>query len=103
MKSAWWHRFLLAGLVLVIVAAASLLGASSVRTWIDQNDQRQQAEQIEQQLNAEIAALQSEIARRTSSDGVRREALCFGPYVSPGTEVYAVTGVEGCVSQHTAP
>ncbi len=103
MRSAWWHRLLLASLVVVIAAAASLLGASSVRTWIKQDDQQQEAESVKQQLNAEIAALEGEIARRTSDDGVRREALCFGPYVTPGTEVYSVSGLEGCVSRDRVP
>ncbi|MCY4069165.1 MAG: hypothetical protein OXE79_08710 [Acidimicrobiaceae bacterium] len=103
MRSVWWHRLLLASLFVVIVAAASLLGASSVHTWIDQNAQRQQEELTNQQLEAEIAVLEDEIARRTSQDEVRREALCFGPYVAPGTEVYSVAGLEGCVSPSRAP
>ena len=99
MKSAWWHRLLLAGLGVAMVVAAVLLGASSVRTWMDQNAQQQEAESLGAELDARIAALEGEIARRTSADGVRREALCFGPYVEPGTEVYAVMGLEGCVTQ----
>ena len=27
-----------------------------------------------------------------------RLSLCFGPYVEPGTEVYAVMGLQGCVT-----
>ena len=103
MKSAWWHRLLLVGLSLAMVAAAVLLGASSVRTWMDQNAQRQEAESLATELDARIADLEGEVARRTSDDGVRREALCFGPYVEPGTEVYAVMGLEGCVSQPRDP
>ena len=103
MKSAWWHRLLLVGLAVSMVAAALLLGASSVRTWMDQNAQQQEAESVGAELEARIAALEGEIARRTSDDGVRREALCFGPYVEPGTEVYAVMGLEGCVTQPSDP
>lgn len=103
MKSAWWHRLLLVGLSLAMVGAAVMLGASSVRTWMDQNAQRQEAESLATELDARIADLEGEVARRTSDDGVRREALCFGPYVEPGTEVYAVMGLEGCVSQPRDP
>ncbi len=99
MKSVWWHRLLLAGLGVAMVVAAVLLGASSVRTWMDQNAQQEEAESVGAELDARIDALEGEIARRTSDDGVRREALCFGPYVEPGTEVYAVMGLEGCVSE----
>ncbi|MCY3649662.1 MAG: hypothetical protein F4Y99_09920 [Acidimicrobiaceae bacterium] len=102
-KSAWWHRLLLVGLVVAMVAAALLLGASSMRTWMDQNAQQREAESLATELDARIAELEGEVARRTSDDGVRREALCFGPYVEPGTEVYAVMGLEGCVSQPQDP
>ena len=102
-KSAWWHRLLLACLVVAMVAAALLLGASSMRTWMDQNAQQREAESLATDLDARIAELEDEVARRTSDDGVRREALCFGPYVEPGTEVYAVMGLEGCVSQPQDP
>ena len=99
MRSAWWHRGLLVGLAVAMVAAALLLGASSVRTWMDQNAQQEEAESLAAELDTRIADLEGEVARRTSEGGVRREALCFGPYVDPGTEVYAVMGLEGCVSQ----
>ena len=102
-RSVWWHRLLLVGLVVAMVVAAVLLGASSVRTWMDQNAQQQEAESLGIELNARITALEGEIARRTSDGGVRREALCFGPYVKPGTEVYAVMGLEGCVTQPRDP
>ncbi len=102
-KSAWWHRLLLAGLGAAMAAAAVLLGASSVRTWMDQNAQQREAESVGAELDSRIAALEGEIARRTSDDGVQREALCFGLYVAPGTEVYAVMGLEGCVTQPADP
>lgn len=103
MRSVWWHRMLLVGLVVAMVAMALLLGASSMRTWMDQNAQQREAESLATDLDVRIAELEGEVARRTSDDGVRREALCFGPYVAPGTEVYAVMGLEGCVSQPQDP
>ena len=99
MRRAWWHRLLLVALFVGTLGAAVLFGASSVNTWFDQNAQRADAEHIAVQLEDRIAELTDEIDRRTSADGVRREALCFGPYVEPGTEVYAVMGLSGCVEQ----
>ena len=96
-KRAWWHRLLLVGLGVATLVAATIFGASSVRTWVDQNAQQTEAEQLAAQLGGRIAELEDEVSRRTSGDGVRREALCFGPYVDPGTEVYAVMGLQGCV------
>lgn len=99
MKRAWWHRLLLVGLAVATLGAAALFGASSVSTWMDQNAERAEAESLATELDGRIAELIAEVDRRTSDGGVRREALCFGPYVAPGTEVYAVLGLEGCVSQ----
>ncbi len=88
-------------LVLGLFVAAAFLGASSVRTWFDQNRQRVEAEQTADELDAQITAWEGEIARRTSPEAVRQAALCFGPYVEPGTEVYAVLGLTGCLAQPT--
>jgi len=98
-KRAWWHRLLLVALFAGTLAAATLFGASSVATWFDQNAQIADAEHEAAELDERIAVLTGEIDRRTSENGVRREALCFGPYVEPGTEVYAVMGLNGCVEQ----
>ena len=102
-KRAWWHRMLLMALFVGTLAAAALFGASSVRTWMDQNAQRVEAERTAVEFDSRVADLKDEIARRTSAGGVQREALCFGPYVEPGTEVYAVMGLNGCVGQSLGP
>lgn len=103
MKRAWWHRLLLVALFAGTLGAAVMFGASSVGTWFDQNAQRAEAEHLAVQLEARITELTDELDRRTSEDGVRREALCFGHYVEPGTEVYAVMGLNGCVGQPQRP
>ena len=103
MKRAWWHRLLLVSLFAGTLIAATMFGASSVRTWFDQNAHLANAEHAAVEFDGRVAELEDEIARRTSDEGVRREALCFGPYVEPGTEVYAVMGLNGCVGQPHAP
>jgi cell division protein FtsB len=88
-------RLLLLGATLALAAA---LATSSVRTWIDQREQLDEARREASDLDARIESLQAEIATRTSEDGARIDALCFGPYVEPGVEVYSIPGVDGCVS-----
>ena len=80
------------------LALAAVLGTSSVRTWMTQRDQVSDARREASELDARIASLEAEIATRTSDQGARIEALCFGPYVEVGVEVYSVPGVDGCVS-----
>ena len=94
----WARRLLLAALVVGTVSAAALLGASSVRTWMELNEQQTVAEHAAVDLDERIVELEREIDRRTSAEAVRQAALCFGPYVEPGTEVYTILGLEGCVA-----
>lgn len=84
--------------VLVVLGLAAALGASSVTTWVDQREQTVEERRLAAELDARIETLESEVDRRHSPEGARRQALCFGPYVEPGTEVYAVLGVSGCVT-----
>ena len=95
----WARRLVLAALVVGTLAVSALLGASSVRTWLDQNEQQAEAEQVADDLEARIADLEAEIKWRTSDEAVRQAALCFGLFVEPGTEAYAVTGLTGCAGQ----
>ncbi len=94
-RSGHFVRFLL---IAASVVVAATLGASSVRTWIDQRDQLDDARREASELDERIASLEAEIATRTSDEGARIEALCFGPYVEPGVEVYSIPGIDGCVS-----
>lgn len=85
-------------LIAATVSLAGVLGASSVRTWANQRNQLENARREASELDARVASLEAEIATRTSDEGARIEALCFGPYVEPGVEVYSIPGVDGCVS-----
>ena len=99
--SRWARRLLSATLLVGILSVAVVLGASSVRTWMDQNHERSQAQHVATELEARIVGLEHDIARRTSDESIRRAALCYGPYVEPGTEVYAIAGLHGCVGPQT--
>lgn len=89
---------MMALLLAATVAGGAVFGASSVRTWMDQNAERAEAQAEAAELQRQISELEEEIVRRTSDEALRREALCFGPFVEPGTEVYSVPGLRGCVS-----
>jgi len=80
------------------ITLAGALGTSSIRTWVNQRDQLDGADREATELDTRIASLEAEIATRTSEESSRIEALCFGPYVEPGVEVYSIPGVDGCVS-----
>ena len=84
--------------VMAVLGLAAALGASSVTTWFDQRDQTVEERRLAAELDARIATLEAEVDRRLSPEGARRQALCFGPFVEAGTEVYAVLGVSGCVT-----
>ena len=92
-------RLVRVALVVGTLAVAALLGSSSVRTWLDQNEQRAEAQQVADDLDAQIADLEAEIRWRSSDEAVRRAALCFGLFVEPGAEAYAVTGLSGCAGR----
>ena len=94
-RSGRFVRLLLIGATIMLAVA---LGTSSVRTWVDQREQLDGARREASELDDRIASLEAEIATRTSAEGARIEALCFGPYVEPGVEVYSIPGVDGCVS-----
>ena len=88
-------RLLLIGATITLAGA---LGTSSIRTWVDQREQLDGADREAIELDARIVSLEAEIATRTSEEAARIEALCFGPYVEPGVEVYSVPGVDGAAS-----
>ena len=100
MSRAWIRRSVLFTLLAATLGGGAIFGASSVRTWVEQNEIRAAAQQTATDLDRQITELEAEIDRRTSDEAVRREALCFGPFVPPGTEIYAVPGLQGCVSTH---
>lgn len=91
------RRLYLLALALATVGIIVTFGAPSVQTGFEQNAQTKEAESTAAELEARIDQLTREVELRTSGENVWREALCFGPYVAPGAEVYAVLGVSGCI------
>ena len=91
-------RILRLAVMVAVLGLAAALGASSATTWMHQREQTVEERRLAAELDVRIAELESEVDRRLSPEGTRRQALCFGPYVESGTEVYAVLGVSGCVT-----
>ncbi len=86
--------------VLFAVTLAVGVGLASfpVSTWFEQRTELRDSQAQHQELVDQIATINAEIDLRVGPDGVAKAAKCFGPYVEPGSEVYSVPGVEGCVS-----
>jgi len=74
------------------------LASFPVSTWLEQRSELRDARAQRSELIEQIDGINIEIAQRIGPDGVAKAAKCFGPYVEPGSEVYSVPGVEGCVS-----
>lgn len=100
MWSVWARRLFILMLAVTTVGTIVMFGASSVKTSIKQRQQIIETEHQAELLDEEIAKLTAQVRIRTSPEGGLREALCFGPYVEPGTEVYAIVGLNGCVVSH---
>ncbi len=88
--------------VLLVITLAVGVGLASfpVGTWFDQRSELREAQIERDELVDQIDLINTEIDLRLGPEGVAKAAKCFGPYVEPGSEVYSVPGVEGCV---TAP
>ncbi len=97
------RRFRSGLLVRAVLFAATLalgvgLASFPVSTWFQQRTELRDSQAQRQELVDQIATINTEIDLRVGPDGVAKAAKCFGPYVEPGSEVYSVPGVEGCVS-----
>ena len=73
------------------------IAAFPLRTWYAQRSELHDARARHAELVAEIEASDARIAAKVDTDGIRRDAKCFGHYVEPGQELYTVPGVGGCV------
>ncbi len=91
------RRLIVLAMALGTVITVLALNAPSVGLVFEQGSDINEAEREAKNIQAEIEVVQAELESRSSPDGMRLKFLCYGPYVEPGTEVYAVLGVSGCV------
>lgn len=87
-------------LFLLVVAFALLAGVlvePSVSSYLEQRSELETVKQERAALRAEIADINADIEGIIDEEGLRHEARCYGPFVEPGEEVYAVPGLKGCV------
>jgi len=94
------HIGFLVRVLLVAVTLAVGVGLASfpVSTWFEQRSELRDSQAQRQQLVDQIDSIDLQIEQRVGPDGVAKAAKCVGLYVEPGSEVYSVPGVEGCVA-----
>jgi len=85
-------------LVVSMVAIGVGLASFPVSTWFEQRSELRDSQAQRQELVDQIHSIDTQIAARVGPDGVAKAAKCVGLYVEPGSEVYSVPGVEGCVA-----
>ena len=90
-----------AGLAAVTVSVGVGLAAIPVGSWFDQRDELDEARQRRAALRAEIDGIESDIDGILGPDGLDVAARCRSFYVEPGEEVYAIPGLQGCVTDPT--
>jgi len=94
------HLGFLVKVLLVVATVAFGVGLASfpVSTWFEQRSELRDSQAQRQALVEQIDSIEAQIAQRVGPDGVAKAAKCVGLYVEPGSEVYSVPGVEGCVA-----
>jgi len=85
-------------LVALTLAAGFGLASFPVSTWFEQRSELRDSQAQREALLEQIDSIDVQIAQRVGPDGVAKAAKCVGLYVEPGSEVYSVPGVEGCVA-----
>jgi len=85
-------------LVALTVAVGVGLASFPVSTYFEQRSELRDSQAQRRALVEQIDSIDLEIAQRVGPDGVAKAAKCVGLYVEPGSEVYSVPGVQGCVA-----
>ena len=88
------------------LAAATLgvgvgLAAIPVGNWYDQRGDLDDARNRRAALQSEIEDIESDIDGILGEEGLDVAARCRSFYVEPGEELYAIPGLEGCVTDQT--
>lgn len=91
-------RIVRAGLAAVTLAVGVGLAAIPVGNWFEQRDELDDARERRAELQTEIEGIERDIDGILGPDGIDVAARCRSFYVEPGEEVYAIPGLQGCVT-----
>lgn len=91
-------RIVRAGLFAATLGVGAGLAAIPVGNWVDQRGELNDARERRLELENEIAEIRADIEGIVGDHGLEIAARCYGPYVEVGEEVYAVPGLDGCVT-----
>lgn len=94
-------RVVRAGLFAATLGVGVGLAAIPVDNWLDQRAEVDSARERREQLVAEIAEIDADIEGIIGEEGLEISARCYGPFVDVGEELYAVPGLDGCVTNPT--
>ena len=94
-------RLVRAGLFAATLGVGAGLAAIPVDSWLDQRAEIDAARERRAQLQEELAEIDADIEELIGDDGLTIAARCYGPFVEVGQELYAVPGLEGCVTHPT--
>jgi len=94
-------RIVRAGLFAATLGVGVGLAAIPVDNWLDQRAEVDDARERREQLVAEIAEIDADIEGIIGEEGLEIAARCYGPFVEVGEELYAVPGLDGCVTNPT--
>ena len=94
-------RVVRAGLFAATIGVGIGLAAIPVDNWLDQRVDVDTARERRAALVDEIADLDADIEEIIGKEGLHIAARCFGPFVEVGEELYAVPGLNGCVTNPT--
>ena len=77
------------------------LAAIPVDNWLEQRGDVADARERRDVLVDDIAVIDSHIEGIIGEEGLEIAARCYGPFVDVGEELYAVPGLNGCVTNPT--
>jgi len=94
-------RIVRAGLFAATLAVGVGLAAIPVDNWLDQRAEVDTARERREELVGEIVEIDADIESIIGEEGLEIAARCYGPFVEVGDELYAVPGLNGCVTNPT--
>lgn len=95
-------RLLPFGLAIATLGVGVGLAVIPVGNWMDQRDEIDEARQRRAELQAEVEGIEANIEGLLGEEGLEVAARCHAFLVEPGEELYAIPGLDGCVTNPTA-